>query len=187
MKPQNQRQIKFSRSKRTLQHRQQYKNGKWGKWGPEKPFKMDKKTSFLPPPLFKLAASYVYYPLEKIRKDDPDIEFYKCHDAAIRGLKKAGKLFSCEYHSTKHGLSWSIEGKLFCEFVVLDLTDTKPMTAWNTLQHLRKNSHSPGRWFQRLEKKSKAMLRVGIVIFGNSYCWVAGSTLPGKEKHDGQL
>lgn len=154
--PKTRWELKLSRSARNLEYRKR-SNHKWGTWQ-----KWEiRETSRFPLALFGWIQKFIKH--ETVRRADKSFETWR--EACVSGLTDVSGTLGCGCEDQGHGLVFDLRGKRLCEFLVIDRTSENTKGASKTYSLLMSGKDEEALRFQRLEKESKAMLRMALVIY----------------------
>ena len=101
-------------------------------------------------------------------------------------LSEAAPLCGCEFKKNKfNGQTWFLRGKAYMDFAVLDYEKHRERSyRGKRLVDIAEKLRDRRPDFKRMERKSKAMFRVAIVVFKNgTWKFVPGKTLPEDKRH----
>jgi hypothetical protein len=138
-------------------------------------------TSMQPKPVFYTIVNSIYFYINRIPSADKC--FGKMGPNIRVALSDAAPLCGCTFEKNKfNGQTWILDGKPYLDFAVVDYerhdySGRKLPVIADKLRERRPD-------FKRMERKSRAMFRVAIVIFKKGvWKFVPGKTLPEDKRH----
>jgi len=162
--------FRFDLRNRVLYYRRA-KHGSEEKWEP--------KTSGLPPFLFRNVKEQVAKRVGALKR-----KTYKAVSAAIlEGLMEAGEIchFKVKRDSSYGDLVWLCNGHRFVVFLICDRTEHLGYRKdVELLEGLRHDDTKVGHRFRKMQRKSRALLRIAWNVGKGGYCRM----LPAKLRED---
>jgi hypothetical protein len=123
-----------------------------------------RSTSQLPKPLFFAITNSLTFQLRRVPKVDK--QYPNLKPKITLALTNAASTCGCGFLDNKFGgRTWTLQDKPFIEFAIIDFSNHKGTTLGKLTPQIRERRKR----FRRMERKSKALFRVAMVVLRGGF------------------